>query len=742
MARTLFLGKQYDPESGALGAKVELASSDLVTHGLIVGMTGSGKTGLAVVMIEELLRQGVPVLAIDPKGDLGNLLLLFEDQSAASYAPWIDAGEASRAGLTLEAAAAQAAATWKAGLAEWGLSGSDVGELLRAREAVVYTPGSSAGRRLNLLQSLAAPEGDFEAAEEDLRDEIAGIATSVLGLLDIDADPLRSREFLLLTNLIEHAWRERRDLTLESLIGEVANPPFEKLGALPLDSVYPAKDRQALALGLNNLLASPSFENWREGDPLDVQSLLYSASGKPRLSIVYTAHLPEEQRLFVTALLLDKVKTWTRRQKGTSELRALVYMDEIFGYFPPHPANPPTKRPLLSLLKQARAQGVGVVLATQNPVDLDYKGLANIGVWLVGKLQTEQDRERLRAGLLGVGADAKTLDRLLGATRKRVFLLHDVHRSGLALLHSRFTLSYLRGPLTREEIARLPQQAQAGAPQRATAAPAAAAPPMLPAPFRHHYYSKYGGELAEAHLFVKYAVRYKDAGENVGVRAYPLDAPTAAELLEAEPFEIDEAALGSQAPDNVRFAELPGLLASAGAKGIEKALRERLPDKLELRQFYDPDAKAASRPGEDRQAFATRLGMAGGGKRGEQLAEQIEKKRRVLAVREQEEKGRETEKWAALGSAAISVLGGMFGGRKSALSKAVTGVQKAGGVLSKNRMETNAEARVEQLKEELASLEAELQALAAVDPKRFEERTLTPARGGVKILRYDVVWVW
>jgi hypothetical protein len=694
-------------------------------------------------MIEELLRQGVPVLAIDPKGDLGNLLLLFEDQSAESYAPWIDAGEASRAGQTVQAAAEQAAATWKAGLAEWGLSAADVGELARAREAVVYTPGSAAGRRLNLLQSLEAPEGDFEAAEEDLRDEIAGIATSVLGLLDIDADPLRSREFLLLTNLIEHAWRAGRDLSLEALVGEVTEPPFEKLGALPLESVYPAKERQALALALNNLLAAPSFENWREGDPLDIQSLLLSASGKPRLTIVYTAHLPDAQRLFVTALLLDKLKTWTRRQKGTSELRALVYMDEIFGYFPPHPANPPTKRPLLSLLKQARAQGVGVVLATQNPVDLDYKGLSNIGVWLVGKLQTEQDRARLREGLLGAGADAKTLDRLLGATRKRVFLLHDVHRSGLALVHSRFTLSYLRGPLTREEIARLPQQPAAAQRQSAAAAGAAgAAPPMLPAPFRHHYVSKYGGELAEAHLLVKFAVRYKDAGESVGLRAYPLDAASAAELLENEPIELEESAIGSQPPDAVRFAELPKLLASAGAKGIEKALRDRLPDKLEQRQFYDPDTKAASRPGEDRQAFATRLGMAGGGKRGEQLAELIEKKRAALRVREQEEKGRETEKWAALGSAAISVLGGLLGGRKSVLSKAATGVQKAGSVLSKNRMETNAEARVEQLRQEIAALEAELQALAAVDPTRFEERTLTPARGGVKILRYDVLWVW
>src|SRR5215813_11971131 len=136
-----------------------------------------------------------------------------------------------------------------------------------------------------------------------------------------------------------------------------------------------------------------------------------------------------------------------RRQGGTTELRALVYMDEIFGYFPPHPANPPTKRPLLTLLKQARAQGVGVVLATQNPVDLDYKALANMGLWLVGKLQTEQDRARLREGLLDAGLAARELDTLLDATRKRVFLLHDVHRPGPTLLHSRWTLSYLRGPL-------------------------------------------------------------------------------------------------------------------------------------------------------------------------------------------------------------------------------------------------------------------------------------------------------
>ena len=728
MTRSLYLGKAYDPEAVSLGSRIELESSDLLTHGLIVGMTGSGKTGLAIALVEEVLRRGIPVLAIDPKGDLGNLLFLFDDLAPASLSPWIDA---------------EAAARWRSGLAEWGLSAEDVASLKRAHEATLYTPGSSAGRSLNVLQSLEAPGVDFESAEEDLRDQIAGIVSGLLGLLRIEADPLQSRESLLLANLIENAWRAGRGLTLESLIAAVADPPFDKVGALPLESVYPKRERQSLMLALNALLASPSFESWREGDPLDVESLLFAKDRKPRLSIVYTAHLQEHERLFVTALLLDKVKTWVRRQSGTSELRALVYMDEIFGYFPPHPANPPTKRPLLTLLKQARAQGVGVVLATQNPVDLDYKGLANIGLWLVGHLQTDQDRARLRDGLVGSGADAKAIDRLLAATKKRVFLLHDVHRSGPCLLHSRFTLSYLRGPLTRDEITRLTKSKPVEREPRAEAA-ASAGPPLLPAPFRHSYYAKYGGQLADLRLLVKYAVRYKGADESLALRAYPLSAKSAAELLESEPIEIDETALAAEPPAGLRFGEVPELLAGAGAKGIERALRERLPDKLALAQLFDPVTKTSSRPGEDRQAFAARLGEAGGGTRAEKLSEQIEKKRRALVIKDQEAKGRETEKWASLGSAAISVLGGLLGAsrRVSRLSKAMGGLQKAGSILSKNRLETTAEARVDALQEEIAALEAQLQEIAAVDPARFLERTLVPAKTDVKLLRYDVVWVY
>ena len=480
MSTGLYLGKQVDPKTGALGARLELDPSDLLTHGLIVGMTGSGKTGLAVVLVEELLRQRVPVIAIDPKGDLANLLLLFDQLDAASFEPWIDPDAARREGKDVGRAAADAAAAWTKGLAEWGLGPADVAALRAGHDAIIYTPGSSAGVPLDILQSFAAPAGSFEDAAEDLRDEIQSIVSGLLGLVHIDADPLQSPPAVFLANVVESAWRAGKGLSLEGLIAAVADPPLDKIGALPLETAFPRKDRQALMLALNNLLAAPSFESWRQGDPLDVERMLRAPDGRPRLAIVSTAHLAEEERLFVTALLLDKVKTWMRRQSGTTELRALVYMDEVFGYFPPHPANPPTKRPLLTLLKQARAQGVGVVLATQNPVDLDYKGLANMGTWLVGTLQTQQDRERLRGGLQGAGLEASAIETLLAGTKKRVFLLHDVHRPAPALLSSRWALSYLRGPLTREEIGRLGFTRPEPAAAPAHADVAASGPPVLP----------------------------------------------------------------------------------------------------------------------------------------------------------------------------------------------------------------------------------------------------------------------
>ncbi len=733
MGQGLYLGKQVDPKTGKLGDRIDLDPADLLTHGLIVGMTGSGKTGLAIALVEEALRQGIPVLAVDPKGDLGNLLLLFQKLDAASFEPWIDSEAARRDGKDVKTAAAAAAASWSKGLEQWGLSGEDIAALEKAHQATIYTPGSKAGVALNVLQSLEAPSVPFDSAEDDLRDEIAGIVAGLLGLLNIDADPLQSQESIFLSNLIEHGWRAGKGFDLESLIAAVADPPFDKVGALPVESVFPRKERQRLMMALNNLLAAPSFQAWREGQTFDVAKMLSTADGRPRLSILYTAHLSDQERLFVTAMLLDKVKTWMRRQPGTTELRALVYLDEIFGYFPPHPANPPTKRPLLTLLKQARAQGVGVVLATQNPVDLDYKGLANIGTWMVGTLQTAQDRRRLEEGLTGASLKAGEVDRLLDATKKRVFLLHDVHRKGPCLLHSRWAMSYLRGPLTREEVSRL-MKGRAAAPAAAAASSAAAGPPLLPAPLKNNYLPKYGGEVADACVFVKYAVRYKGADEVVGVRAWPLATSSAIESLETEALELEESQIQSQPPPSLRYGDLAPWLVPDGTKALERALRERLPDKLAVSLFTDPVTRETSGPGETREAFAARLQAEGGGPAAAKLRDQLEKKKRDLAMRQQDLAGRKGEKWMAIGSAVLQNIG-LFTGRKRTISG-------TGTILSKNRMEDNAEARVQALQAEVAALEQELQGLGTVDPARFAEEKVVPARTGVKVLRYDVLWVY
>jgi Helicase HerA, central domain len=734
MSEGFYLGKELDPKSGKLGDRVLLDPADLLTHGLIVGMTGSGKTGLAIALLEEALRQGIPVLAVDPKGDLGNLLLLFEKLDAASFEPWIDAESARREGKDVEAAAADAAASWSKGLADWGLSGESIAALEESHEATIYTPGSKAGVPLNVLQSLEAPSVPFDSAEDDLRDEIAGMVAGLLGLLRIDADPLQSQESIFLSNLVEHGWRAGTGFDIESLIAAVADPPFEKIGALPVESVFPRKERQRLMMALNSLLAAPSFQAWREGEPFELARMLRTAEGRPRLSILYTAHLSDEERLFVTAMLLDKVKTWMRRQPGTTELRALVYMDEIFGYFPPHPANPPTKRPLLTLLKQARAQGVGVVLATQNPVDLDYKGLSNMGTWLVGTLQTDQDRDRLREGLTGANFGAAQVDRLLDATKKRVFLLHDVHRKGPILLHSRWAMSYLRGPLTREEISRLMKGRAAALAAKGAPVASAAAPPLLPPPLKNHYLKRHGGELADPYVFVKYAVRYKGGGETVAVRAWALATSSASESLESEALEVAEADLQSNAPSGLRFGDLPPWLSEGGAKSLERALKDRLPDKLAVTVFTDPVTRESSDPGESREAFAARLRAEGGGAAAAKLRDQLERKKRDLAMREQDLSGRKGEKWMAIGSAVLQNIG-ILTGRKRTISG-------TGAILSKNRMEDNAEARVEALKAEVAALERELETTGTVDPARFEEEKKVPSRTGVKVLRYDVLWVY
>jgi hypothetical protein len=452
-----YLGREYDLSTKETGGLLLYDSKDLVTHGVCVGMTGSGKTGLCVALLEEAALDGIPAIVIDPKGDLGDLMLTFPDLRPEDFHPWVNPEEAAKKGLSTADFAQQQAETWKKGLADWGQDPGRIARLKAAAEFTIYTPGSNGGLPVSILKSLSAPAPAIQADEEAMRDRVSTAATSLLGLLGITADPIQSREHILLSSLFTSAWASGLDLSLAGLIQQIQKPPFARVGVLDLESFYPAKERFELAMLINNLLAAPGFQTWLEGEPLDVARMLYTAEGKARVSIFSIAHLSDAERMFFVSLLLNEVLGWVRAQPGTGSLRAIVYMDEIFGFFPPV-AEPPSKRPLLTLLKQARAFGVGVLLATQNPVDLDYKGLANAGTWFIGRLQTERDKDRLLEGLEGVAAGAESgfdrqkMGETLAGLGKRIFLMYNVHEDTPVTFQTRWVMSYLAGPLTRAQI--------------------------------------------------------------------------------------------------------------------------------------------------------------------------------------------------------------------------------------------------------------------------------------------------
>ncbi len=446
------LGQQFDLSNmETLDEEVHYESRDLTTHGVIVGMTGSGKTGLSINLLEEAALDNIPCIMIDPKGDLTNLLLQFPDLSPQDFLPWISPDEARLKGKSAEEYAKELAGEWKEGLRESNVEQSQIQELKDRAEYRIYTPGSEAGLPLSLLQSFEAPQGDV--LQEDKNQKVDAIASALLGLSGISADPVTSREHILIARILHHCWESPGDepLTLKQLIKLIQNPPFDEVGALDLETFYREKDRMKLAIALNNILASPGFSTWLQGEPLDLDRLLKPNGKKTKHLIFYLAHLDDTQRMFFVTLLLSEVLSWTRKQKGTTHLRALLYFDEVFGYLPPHPGNPPSKQPLMTLLKQARAFGVGVLLATQNPVDLDYKALSNAGTWFVGKLQTERDKARLLDGLesvaveQGASANRAEIEKTISALGKRVFLYHNIHRGERpTLFRTRWALSYLR----------------------------------------------------------------------------------------------------------------------------------------------------------------------------------------------------------------------------------------------------------------------------------------------------------
>lgn len=460
---SFYLGRQYDLSSGQMQDDLVMYDAkDLCTHAMCVGMTGSGKTGLCLALLEEAAIDGVPAICVDPKGDLANLMLAFPELKPDDFKPWLEQSEATRKGMSLDALAADTAGKWRKGLESWGQSPERIQRFKDAADIAIYTPGSNAGLQLTVLKSFDAPPAAMLNDADAMRERITGAASGLLTLMGINADPLLSPEHILISSILDNQWRQSKNVSVADLIGLIQRPPITRVGVLDLDSFMPPADRSKLAMQLNNLLASPAFSTWLEGESLSISKLLYTDSGKPRVSILSIAHLSDSERMFFVTILLNELLAWMRTQSGTSSLRAIFYMDEVAGYFPPS-AKPPTKPPMLTLLKQARAFGLGIALATQNPVDLDYKGLSNIGTWFLGRLQTERDKARVLEGLEGAamqsGAafDRGAMERTLAALGNRVFLMNNVHDDAPTIFQSRWALSFLAGPLARDKIALLMQ---------------------------------------------------------------------------------------------------------------------------------------------------------------------------------------------------------------------------------------------------------------------------------------------
>ncbi len=799
-----YLGKPYDLPTQTLGTEPVLYDSkDLVTHAVIVGMTGSGKTGLGLSLIEEAAIDGVPVLAIDPKGDLGNLLLTFPNLAASDFRPWVDADEATRRGISVDAFAEQEAATWKKGLEAWGQDGERIARLRAATDFAIYTPGSRAGRPISILESFNAPSEAEREDTERMVEAVTTTATSVLTLLGVDADPVQSREHILLSAILNDAWCKGENLDLAALIHRIQQPPFTRVGVLDLEAFCPEKDRFALAMRVNGLLAAPSFALWLEGEPLDVAKMLYTPEGKPRVAIVSIAHLSDQERMFFLTLLLNRVVSWMRAQSGTSSLRAMLYLDEVAGYMPPV-ANPPSKQALLLLMKQARAFGLGVVVATQNPIDIDYKGLSNAGTWFLGRLQTERDKARLLDGLEGaLQGQGQTFDRgeterILSSLQKRTFFLHNVHEDHPVIFQTRWAMSYLRGPLTKDQIKLLSPPSPAASQRPASAAkPAAAsgapppipakrvpapsgpgasaaapsAPPVLPPQVEQFFAPAKPGLMTLAYepmLFAKASVRFVDPKRGVDVARDVIKLVqfgTGAVLVDwesAEDADLDAADLETAPAGPATFEALPPAAAKATSYGSwQKEFARWLQQGQVLSIFYDASTELSSQPDETEAAFRARVNLKDREARDAEkerlrlkfaprvatLSERIRRAEQAKQVQEQQA----SEAKLQTGISVLGTIAGALFGRKAVsmgtLGKATTAARGMGRSMRESSDVGRANETLETYKAQLQELEhdieaevAGLEAGAAPPTRPFTAIEIRPKKTHVTPERVVLVW--
>lgn len=775
-----YLGKEGDPSTGKqLDQLLLYDSKDLTTHAVCVGMTGSGKTGLGITILEEAAIDKIPAIVIDPKGDLGNLLLAFPNLSPDEFLPWIDDAEAEREGMQPKEYAQEVAKKWTNGLAAWGEDAQRVKKFKNAVEAVIYTPASNAGIPLSILSSFAAPSKELMLDTGAIRERVLSVTSSLLGLLGIDADPIKSREHIFIATIIDQAWRQGVDLDIADLIQQVQKPSFDKIGAMDTNTFFPLKDRMALSISLNNLLASPGFQAWMEGEPLDIQQLLYTKDGKPKLSIITIAHLSDPERMFFVTLLLNAVISWMRLQPGTSSLRALLYMDEIFGYFPPT-AMPPSKQPMLTLLKQARAYGVGIVLATQNPVDLDYKGLSNCGTWFIGKLQTERDKARVLEGLR-VASNGEMLqdafNQMMSLTGSRMFIMRSIHEKEPVLFQTRWTLCYLRGPLTLNQISLLTEKpALPAAPSKAEAVPVndnvfkSSSKPLVP-PDVPEYFLRQLNPPQQVHYLVRVMGMAKlhfvdaknqiDLWKDVCIISSSDESGQSISWAEGKKYSDVQEFLAKEAVPGSTFDQLPaGLALKKNYLAFEKSLVATLYQNQTYAMYRVPGLKLTSKENESEADFRTRAAMAARESRdvkvgqlrqkyAEKMASLSEKVRRAqekMTQKQQEAGLQKTETLLSVGTTVLDALLGR-GVNKGTISKAGTSLKRAGRMSKDNRSAQQAAEDYQACQKQLQALQEQMKAEIAnfsdlADPDSIEIETVNirPRKSDITINSVALLW--
>jgi len=793
-----YLGREYDPKKDKVtDSQVTYDPKDINTHGVILGMTGSGKTGLSMIMLEEAALQGIPQIIIDPKGEMANLLLAFPDYRPEDYLPWIDPSQVKGGEEGLKEEAKSVAALWKKGHGEWGITPDRIRKLKDTCDFTVFTPGSGAAVPVNVLSSFRIPKGGG-GDEERMRDLISGSVSALLSLVGIEADPIKSREHILLSKIWEDCWERGQDLNLEKIITFIADPPMKKVGVFDLETFYPRSERFELAMSLNNIVASPTFEAWRKGPPLSIDLLLRPNGKKPGVSIFYIAHLNEEERQFFVTILLSNLISWMMGQEGTGKLRAMVYVDEALGMLPPHPKDPPTKRPIMTLLKQARAFGVGLLLATQNPVDLDYKALTNAGTWFIGRLQTKQDKGRLIEGLSYASKAApapEELDDLISSLKKRVFLCHNVHEKAPVLFHTRWAISYLRGPISKGRLkdlpaADFPDAASVSAVAEETADPGETLLPTSPkiegvhnffiAPNSDAYptfanlvptrettdekgFSMIPAIIARAEA--KFDVERKNISQKreIAKVIFPLGEREGGwdESVEIPTGEDGESQIRDALPipkeNVVGFRPLPQWCVK---KGVLKKIFSDFVDHLFIGEkvtlFKNSNFNVLSEFGEKREDFVERLKeiaedavdsevekIADKYKRKmETIEKKIKKEERELTMREMEYSERKREEFLSAGE---TILGLVLGKRRSGLTRATTKrrmTKKAKGMME------GTEAEIVEFKEELKQLTDELEEeIASIKEdalkktEEIEQVDITLEKNDIYLLDFGILWI-